>query len=563
MDRMKRLGPAMAILAFLALFFTANRGAYQSAFSDDDLDNIAWTRRAPALDFATGLLSPRYFPNHFRPVGHFTFSVLAKTAGLRFRPYVTVIHFLHLVNTALLWLLLRRLGLPGWHAAAGALFFSFNMALFDAVWKPMYLFDLWCALFCLATLILYIDGRIFLALLTFLLAYKSKEHAVAIPAVLLAYEWTLGKVDWKKIAPFAAISMWFTSQGILLNKDAGQDYSLHFTPAALYTTASFYGPRVFTIPVVLLLPWVRTRRVLFGLATTLLLVGPMLFLPTRLSGAYLYVAMLGLAISVGSALAALPWAASALFFAAWIPMNYQTMREERRAALTTAYENRAYMTAVAELSKQAPGLHRFIYDGHPPGMRWWGIWGALRIFYDRMDVELFPVEEKDPKELFEQGDVALLRWDNTLRRLSIAKRAPGEPPESFIRMNDSTPVWQLGEGWYQSEGKFRWIKPRATARLHRPTDAREFAVEVNIGPKYIADVKRTKLTVLLDGQRLGVVEFDSPGWATVRFPVTGAPKGDGAAQIEFLAEPAYGPSKLDSRVLGIPIGSFGFQKTTP
>ena len=131
-------------------------------------------------------------------------------------------------------------------------------------------------------------------------------------------------------------------------------------------------------------------------------------------------------------------------------------------------------------------------------------------------------------------------------------------------MNDATPVWQLGEGWYQSEGKFRWIKPRATARLHRPAEAREFAVEVNIGPKYIADVKRAKLTVLLDGHQLGVAEFASPGWATIRFPLAGAPPPpDGAAQVEFLAEPAYGPSKLDSRILGIPIGSFGFQKATP
>ncbi len=560
---MKRLGPAAAILAFLALFFAANRGAYQGTFSDDDVDNIAWTRLLPAADFVGGLLSPRYYPNHYRPVGHFTFSVLAKTAGMRFQPYVSVIHLLHLVNTALLWLLLRRLGLSGWHAAAGALFFSFNMALFDALWKPMYLFDLWCALFCLATLILYIDRHLLLALLTLLLAYKSKEHAVAIPAVLLAYEWALGKGEWKRVAPFAAIAVWFTAQGVLMNKDAGPDYSLHFTPAALWATGSFYGTRAFTLPVLLLLllrPWVRTRQVLFGLGTTLLLLGPMLFLPARLSGAYLYVAMLGLAVAVGSALAAFPGWASMLFFAAWIPMNYQTMRNERRAALTTAYENRAYLAAVAELPKQAPGILRFIYDGHPPGMRWWGVRGALRIFYARQDIEIFPIEEKDPKGLFQQGDVALLRWDHTRRRLSVAKRSPGEPPQSFIRMNEATPVWQLSEGWYQSEDKYRWIKPRATAQLHRPADAREFAVELNVGPKYIADVKRSKLTVLIDGKRVGVADFNSPGWVTVRFPVTGAP---GTVQVEFLAEPAYGPSAIDSRVLGIPIGAFGFQSATP
>ena len=106
---MRRLGPVAALIAVLVLFFVANRGAYQSTFSDDDLDNIAWTRTTPASTFLSGLLSPRYFPNHFRPVGHFTYYVLANTAGLRFRPYVGTIHLLHFANAVLLWLLLRRL----------------------------------------------------------------------------------------------------------------------------------------------------------------------------------------------------------------------------------------------------------------------------------------------------------------------------------------------------------------------------------------------------------------------------------------------------------------------
>ena len=559
MERMGRLGPVAAILALLALFLIADRGAYQSTFSDDDLDNIAWTRPTPASTFASGLISPRYFPNHFRPAGHFTYHLLANTAGLRFPPYIGLIHLLHIANASLIWLLLRRLGLDGWRAGVGAVFFLFNMALFDALWKPMYVFDLECALFSLAALILYLDGRSVLALLAFWLAYKSKEHAVALPAVLAAYEWLIGHREWRRVAPFAAIGVWFAAQGILLNKEAGQDYTLRLTAASLLATLGFYGPR--------LLPWaigfvsflgLRDTRVRWGLLAAGLWIGPMLLLPTRLSGAYAYVSMVGIAVAVASALSRFPPWLSGLFFAVWLPMQFQTMRAERRAALTVAHENRAYLAAAAELPQRAPGVRRFIYDGFPPGLRWWGILGALRVYYNRQDIEMFSVEDKNLARLFEQGDVALLKWDNPRRQLDVVKRSPGEPDRAYIRMDGSTPIWQLEEGWYQGEQKYRWIKPRAVARLYRPEGAAEFTVEINVGPKYMADVKRSRLNVAIDGQPVGSAEFDTAGWRTVKFPLTAGAAASGAVRVEFTVQPEYRPSATDPRVLGIPIGGFGF-----
>lgn len=561
---MGRLGSALAILALLALFFIANRGAYQGAFSDDDLDNIAWTSVAAPDAFLSGLVSPRYFPNHFRPVGHGTFHILARTVGLQFRPYVVLIHSLHLANTALVALLLIQLGLAPWRAAAGALFFVFHMALFDAIWKPMYLFDLWCAFFCLAALLLYLRGHWLVALAAFWLAYKSKEHAVALPAVLLAYEWLLGEKRWRRVVPFALIAASFFVQGIVMNREAGRDYSLQFSPDALRTTLGFYGPRLLLAPAAtaLLLPaaalYLRDRRIWLGLAMAALLLGPMLFLPTRMSGAYLYVAMTGFAVAVASLLARVPWWATALFFAAWIPVNYERLRAERRAAITVAHENSAYLAAAARLPVEAPGVRRFIYDGFPPGLRWWGILGALRIFYHRPDLEMFSVEDKNLARVFDQGDVALLKWNNPRRQLTVVKRAPGEPDRSFIRMDDSTPIWQLEEGWYQGENRYRWIRPRATARLFQPPGADRFTVEVNIGPRYIADVKDARLTVLLDGRKIGEARFQAGGWQTVHLSVDPAPPPGRAARVEFLVEPEYRPSAIDPRILGIPIGAFGF-----
>jgi hypothetical protein len=548
-----------AILALLALFFVANRGAYQSTFSDDDLDNISWTRTMPRSDFVSGFVSPWYFPNHFRPVGHFTYHLLANTAVLQFRYYVAAIHFLHLVNTALLWLLLRRLGLNGWQAWVGALCFVFNMAVFDALWKPMYLFDLWCTLFCLATLVFYVDGRTILALIAFWFAYKSKEHAVALPAVLFAYEWLLGKRQWKRLLPFAAISVWFGLQGVVMNNREGADYTLKFSAAALVTTLAFYGPRVVSLPMLFLAPWIRDRRVLFGLAAAVLMIGPMFFLPTRLSGAYLCATMIGVAVAIACVLAKFPWWASLAFFAAWIPLEYQQMRKDRRAALTTAYENRAYLSAAVNLPDQAPGVRRFIYEGFPPNLRWWGIQGALRVFYKSQDIEMFSVEDKNLSQVFQQGDVALLKWDNPRLHLTVVKRSPGEPDSSFIHMDDTTPIWQLEEGWYQGENKYRWIQPHARARLYRPAGAREFTVEVNIGPGFIAAVKKSRLTVLIDGKKAGEGEFTAQGWKTLRCPLPDS-LPPATVHVELVVEPAFHPPDGDPRVLGLPIGAFGFTK---
>jgi len=50
------------------------------------------------------------------------------------------------------------------------------------LWKPMYVFDLFCATFCLASILLYTHRRYVLSFVAFWLAYKSKELAVMLPS---------------------------------------------------------------------------------------------------------------------------------------------------------------------------------------------------------------------------------------------------------------------------------------------------------------------------------------------------------------------------------------------
>src|SRR5689334_6117561 len=104
--------PVVLMLGALVLFSIANRGAYKGFFEADSLDNLALAPRLGYWDLWRPLLVPEVFFNNFRPVGMFFFKWMGAHFGLWFPPYVAVLQILHILNAGLLWLLLRRLGLP-------------------------------------------------------------------------------------------------------------------------------------------------------------------------------------------------------------------------------------------------------------------------------------------------------------------------------------------------------------------------------------------------------------------------------------------------------------------
>src|SRR5262249_47537252 len=156
-----------------------------------------WIPYAPASEYLKTALSLRFQAENFRPVGHYYFHLSEYLFHMDFPKYVAIIHALHLLNAWMVWLLARRLGASPLAASAGAVLFTFHMALFDAVWQPMYVFDILCASLCLASILLYSHRDWVLSFVAFWLAYKSKELAVMLPAVLACYEVWFGKRRWK------------------------------------------------------------------------------------------------------------------------------------------------------------------------------------------------------------------------------------------------------------------------------------------------------------------------------------------------------------------------------
>jgi hypothetical protein len=409
------------LVAFVTIFLAMNWGAYRGYFQDDEIDNLSWTPAMPATEFLVDALTPLYFTNNFRPVGHYYFHTLEEIAGLNFPVYVGVLQGFHVLNVWLLWMVMRRMGAGVWSAAIACCFFGLHMALFDNFWKPMYVFDLLCATFCLLSILAWLHGRWLRSFVAFWLAYKCKELAVMLPLALLCCEWWFGKRRraWQ-LAPFFLVSLSFGLQGMLRNPNADNDYTFRFTLAAIGKTLPFYAGRVFLIPwaglaVAGLAVVVRERRVWFGLAMMALFFVPMLFLPGRLFSAYSYLPFTGLAIALSGVNAA----ALALAVVLWLPMNIHELRMRSRETLERDRDIRTWMAAAQRLAESSGKLDAFVYSGAPRDFRPWGVEGALKYFSARLDVVVKGSEDPAAKELMASQRVGVIEWDGIRRRADI------------------------------------------------------------------------------------------------------------------------------------------------
>ena len=186
---MKTLG---AFILFAFFFWTANRRSLPRATSMATTSTTScMTNAITVREFAETFFTPKLDQSNFRPVGHAFFHFFGSRAKLRYARYIYFIQAVHLINVILAWLSAARARILTaqfrlWRAAA----FAFNMGTFEIYWKPMYVFDLFCGTFTLASLLLWVHNRWILSWIAFWCAFKSKEVAIAIPVVLALLEFT-------------------------------------------------------------------------------------------------------------------------------------------------------------------------------------------------------------------------------------------------------------------------------------------------------------------------------------------------------------------------------------
>ena len=412
------------------VFGALNYKAYDGFFQSDELDNLKWAPSRPAAEFILKLLAPRFEIDNFRPAGHLYFALMGPEFGLEFAPYMTPIFAIHLLNAVLLYFLMRKLAIEQWFALAAVAFFTLSATAFDAYWKPMYVFDLLCTTFSLASILLYSHRRWILSFIAFWLAYKSKELAVMLPAVLAAYEYWFGQRKFKVLIPFALASLNFGIQGILLNPNKDNEYSLRFTFDALRQTTPFYAKRFLMFPLSGLLlaglALVRDRRIWFGLVAMLLLMVPLLVLPGRLFEAYAYLPLACAAIAIGAAAThwnpAWVWIALAI----WMPFNVRQLRHESRAALYLDDQAFAFVDTMAKWVSRNPDIETFVYDSIPPAFRDHGVVGAWNILHNQIDLPALYFKSPDGSKALAERTVARGSWDFERRQLTIDVHSPGQ-----------------------------------------------------------------------------------------------------------------------------------------
>jgi len=436
----KRFG-VLAFLSLATLYLILNRNAYRGYFSDDEFNTLSWISYAPGIEYLNATLSPRFQPNNFRPVGHYWFHLSEAAFGLNFWKYVAVLHALHLLNVWFLWLLLRRLGVRTIPAATGCAFFALHMALFETLWKPMYVFDLLCATFCLLSLLAWATDRWILSFVSFWLAYKAKELAVMLPAVLLFYELWFGRRLWKQLIPFFAASLSFGIQGLMFNPNKDNAYAFRFTLIDFWRTLRHYAGRIFLVNYIgLIAPfaaiWAPNRRTWFGLSLMGLMFVPLLLLPGRVSGAYCYAPFLGLAIALAGVLEEVYTTrtvlVAALFFLIWIPIDLRSLHVQSVATLRKDADVREWVANVQAFARSNPHVDRFVFAGAPKGFAGWGVDGALKYVYGRLDLTIRAIEQPDAAELLRSGNTALLAWNQATRRLEISIKPAVSPTASPI-----------------------------------------------------------------------------------------------------------------------------------
>jgi len=186
----------LSLGAILAATFAAYLPSLGNGFTNwDDPMYVSENRLVSSPDFARTLTTP--VGGNYHPLTIWSLALNYRVSGLAPASYHWLNLLLHLANTALVFVFVRRLsGGRLWTTAATSLFFGIHPMHVESVAWIAERKDVLYAFFFLLGLIAYLRhqegrGRAWLhaALAAFVLSIASKPAAVVFPVVLLALDW--------------------------------------------------------------------------------------------------------------------------------------------------------------------------------------------------------------------------------------------------------------------------------------------------------------------------------------------------------------------------------------
>jgi len=208
--RAHRWSKAPCALLFAAYFFLVSGDSLKAPFAPDEMRNIWWYwHPAPVR-----LLVSQFMLWHdwSRPMGGLFYVPIFSMFGLNPVPYHAVLLVLLLAGVYLMYRFARVLGCAELPAAIVALIACYHGGLNNLYYNSAFVFDALCGLFYFGAFVYYAGIRSSGSLLSrgqtvaflglYLCALNSKEMAVTMPVVLLAYEWlfhTPPRLPWKDL----------------------------------------------------------------------------------------------------------------------------------------------------------------------------------------------------------------------------------------------------------------------------------------------------------------------------------------------------------------------------
>ena len=325
--------PAGALIVFFYFCYFL-LPSLSSRFRNDDAYNIYyfWSRGTGAL--IKGLLL--FFTTYYRPMGGVYFYSLYEIFGLNPLPYHIVIVLLLFINVVLVYRCAALISGSKIIGGLCAVLMTYHARMAVLAYAPAFVFDVLCFTFYFAALFYYLrirsGGRrlkarqISIFLLLYIAALESKEMAVSLPIMIMAYAilWhapdrsVKSVLNWLRTNAFPGLISGFVTACFIIGKSIGPE-ALSINPAyqvtitfkrfldsnVRYMKDLFYlNPDHWFNAIWLILLWAiltyaafsrHSKPLAFSTIMTVTAVLPIAFIPDR-GGAMLYIPSFGWAL---------------------------------------------------------------------------------------------------------------------------------------------------------------------------------------------------------------------------------------------------------------------------
>jgi hypothetical protein len=425
-------------------------------FSGDDLMNIYHAWIVPTRSLILANLTP--FTATYRPAVNGIYRLLYESFGLDPSPYRVVVYFFLALNVILLVLLAKALTNSSEIALLTGLFGSYHVRLEGLYLNGGAIYDVVCYTFFAGTLLWYVHFRsrqqpiagvrLGIFLLLFILALNSKEMAVSLPLVLIAYEciWNWPKIrTWHglrslKVPLFCAlitvVAVW-VKIGPASPFAGNEDYTPHINLTQYVATTTRFTEELFWIRdgrlpakaafLILAAVWavaLLTRKRVLLLAAVIITVCPFPVDFISYRGFFvMYIPLIGWALYIATILQDLGarfriyGVAQVLLPATMIGIILSAQGYDRRYRPTPTLEDQRQIRELREGLKRCPlnGRHAvfLLNDAFEPGA-----WDALyitRLYYHDVDLQIYRGKKNEAPPP-ESGGVLILDYVNRTYR---------------------------------------------------------------------------------------------------------------------------------------------------